>query len=280
VVFKFLLRPLGIHDFGDVRRIAAENWGGQDYLPHKFQEWLEDDGLLIGVEECNLGELVALAHVALLPDGTAWLEGLRVRSDFRNQGLSRMIMKQQMEYALDLKDNGLVNRIASTTYIKNETSIHLSLSSGFKLYGSNLIVSWNPKGELEDVVEVEPWKPTLEELQSLPYFQHTKQHILQFFVVQQLNEQWWQDSKNKVGFYRINGARGWLDERIEPHCVILEPTVDGMIGWLHYTTFKTGEDANTVIYPDTNLIEELKKTNLLAWTDWIPDCLYFVYDPE
>jgi GNAT superfamily N-acetyltransferase len=277
---RFQVRALMHHDYDDIHRIAIENWEGEDYLPHVFYKWLEDPGLLIGIEETHINQIVALAHVALLPDGTAWLEGLRVRSDFRNLGLSKIMMEHQIDYAKDLLHKGTITRIASSTYIKNDISIHLSISHGFRLYGSYLILTWNPDGDMEEAVDIHPWDPTWDEIISLPYFSDTKQHIIQFFQVQQANEKWWNETKGDLSFFIINGFKGWIDERVEPHCVVLEPTRDSIINWLHFTSFRIGKDASTVIYPKDALVEDLKKTNLLPWTDWIPDCLYFVYDPQ
>jgi RimJ/RimL family protein N-acetyltransferase len=276
---RFTIRNLGHHDYDDVRRIALENWEGEDYLPFAFFRWLEDPGILIGIEESVSHQIIGLGHVALLPDSTAWLEGLRVRSDFRNQGLSRVIMKHQMDYALDLLKKGDITRIASSTHIKNEISIHLSLSSGFKLYGSYLILAWNPNGDLEDSIEVQPWKPTWEEIRSLPYFQETNQQVIRFFLMEQLNENWWNKTKGELDFYKVNGFRGWLDDGIEPHCVVLDPSSSGIINWLQFASFRLGRDANTIIFPNHSILEELKRTQIITWTEFTPDCLYFVYDP-
>ena len=257
-----------------------ENWDGQDYLPHVFHKWVDNSSFFIGIEESRMNKIVALGHVAILPDGTAWLEALRVRSDFRNQGISKMIMSEQMKYALDLLKAGIITRIASCTYYKNTASIHLSSTNGFKQYGSYLILNWNPEEEREKSIKAEPWNPTWDEIQSLTYFQDTNRLIIQDFLIQQLTENWWLKTKEDLDFFIINGARGWINsKRVEPHCVILEPNKESIMDWLYYTYKNFGKDAGTVILPKISLVEELKKTNLIVWSDWVSDCLYFVYDP-
>ena len=275
----FIIRPLCHFDFPDVWKIARENWDGEDYLPRVFHEWVEAPGLFIGVEEIHSHQIVALAHVALLPDGSAWLEGLRVRTDYRGKGLSRTIMADQMAYAINLMNQGIVNRIASCTYLDNKTSMHLSETTGFKLEGRYLLLTWNPKGEMENRIDVTPWAPTWEEMQQIPYFRESNQVVVQFFLMEQFNERWWNERHKQLHFYQINGARGWINNNIEPHCIVLDDNRDSIISWLQYASFKLGKDATTIVLPKPSLVEDLKKTKLIAWSNWEPDCYYFVYRP-
>jgi RimJ/RimL family protein N-acetyltransferase len=273
-----IIRSLRHEDYDDILKISKEIWDGEDYLPRVFHHWVDAPGILLGIEDPLSHEVVTVAHVALLPDKSAWFEGLRVRSDFRGQGLSRKIMQVQMEYALEKLHKGSVARIASTTFIENETSIHLSLSSGFKRKGSYLFLTWNPKDTSIDSLRIEPWKPAWEEIRSIPYFQETDDRIIQFFMVQKISEAWWEKSKTLFQFYKVNGARGWLDLGHEPHCVALDPSKDSILNWLQFASSRFGNDASTIIYPNPSRIEELKTTKVRPWSDWVPDCLYFVYE--
>jgi GNAT superfamily N-acetyltransferase len=277
---SFKIRTLQHEDYPDILKISKEIWDGEDYLPRVYHQWVDSPGLFLGVEDTLSHAVVAVAHVALLPDGSAWLEGLRVRTDFRGKGLSRMIMKKQMDYALEKLKEGSIERIASTTYIDNEVSMHLSRSSGFKLQQTNLILSWNPEEGMDNSISIDPWNPTFSEIKSLPYFQDTGDHIIQFFMVQKISNPWWEKSKTEFQFFKVNGSRGWLDFNHEPHCVVLEPTKDSLIDWLMYASFRFDKEASTIIFPKPSLILELKETKLKTWSDWVPDCYYFVYDPS
>lgn len=277
---QYMIRPLVHHDFPDAWKIARENWDGEDYLPRSFHEWVDNTGLFIGVEDMTKREIIALAHVNLLPDGSAWLEGLRVRKDHRGKGLSRILMAEQMTYATKLMERDIVNRIASCTFIDNKTSMHLSQTTGFQLEERYLIVSWNPFGEMEDGIDVQPWKPTWNEIQEIPFFQESHQVVPQFFLMEQFNESWWQVRKSTYRFYKINGARGWINETVEPHCIVLDDSCKAVMNWLQFASFKLGKDASTVVLPKPLLIDELKKTKLAVWSRWEPDCYYFVYRPN
>jgi len=274
-----IIRTLRHEDYDDILKISKEIWDGEDYLPRIFHHWVDSPGLFLGIQDPLSHTVIAVAHVALLPDGSAWLEGLRVRTDFRGQGLSRKIMQVQMDYALDKLRNGTIARIASTTFIENETSQHLSLSSGFKLKNSYLILTWNPKDSSIDSLRIEPWEPDWEEIRSLPYFQETDDHIIQFFMVQKISQAWWEQSKASFQLFKVNGARGWLDQGHEPHCVVLDPSKQSILDWLQFASSQFGNDASTIIFPNPSRIEELKTTNIRPWSDWTPDCLYFVYEP-
>lgn len=128
------------------------------------------------------------------------------------------------------------------------------------------------------VEKIESWEPSWEEIRSMPYFQETDNHIIQFFMVQKISEIWWEKSKNEFQYFKVNGARGWLDHGHEPHCVILDPSKDSILDWLQFASSQFGEKANTIIYPNPKRVEELKTTKIEVWSNWVPDCLYFVYN--
>src|SRR5947209_17601080 len=57
-------------------RMTKDTWGGNDYLPYAWDEWLDRSSghFMAAVVD---GEVVGLQRATLMPDGTAWLEGIR-----------------------------------------------------------------------------------------------------------------------------------------------------------------------------------------------------------
>lgn len=274
----FIVRKVEEKDYSDVLKISKDIWEGNDYLPKVFHTWLHQTGLFIGVEDLSNKELVAVSHVALLHDGSAWLGGLRVRPDHQGKGISRMLINAQLNYALEKLHEGTVKRIACTTFIKNEASKHLCLSYGMQIKRAYLLLSWNKECKPRSL-QVEPWDPSWEEIEALPYFKDTEGLIVQFFKMQHISKTWWEQSKKDFQLFKVNGTRGWIEQSQEPHCVVLVPTADSLHDWLQFASERLGEEASTVILPKTKLVEELKQSSLEAWSDWEPDCLYFVYEP-
>jgi RimJ/RimL family protein N-acetyltransferase len=275
--YGFIVRPVQEQDYPDILKISKDIWEGYDYLPKVFHAWLRQPGLFIGVQDPITNELIAVSRVALLHDGTAWLGGLRVRPDYQGRGISHLMIQAQINYALEKLLQGSVQRIACATFIKNEASKHLCLSYGMQIKQTFLLLSWSKACMLRPL-QVEPWHPSWEEIEALPYFKDTKQVIVQFFKMQQISQAWWEQSKKDFQLFKINGARGWIDQSQEPHCVVLEPTATSLHDWLQFANEKLSEEASTVILPKARLIDELKQTQLEAWSNWEPDCFYFVYE--
>lgn len=274
----FMVRRVEEKDYSDVLKISKEIWDGHDYLPKVFHTWLHQAGLFIGVENLSNKELVAVSHVALLHDGSAWLGGLRVRLDHQGKGISRLMINAQLSYALEKLREGSVKRIACTTFIENEASKHLCLSYGMQIKQSYLLLSWN-KDCKPRPLQVEPWEPSWEEIEALPYFNDSDRLIIQFFKMQEISQGWWEQSKKDFQLFKVNGTRGWIEQSQEPHCIVLEPTASSIHDWLQFASERLGEEASTVILPKPKLVEELKQSTLEAWSEWEPDCLYFVYEP-
>lgn len=73
-------------------------WGGHDYIPEVWDEWIADRSAEMFVVEAD-GTPVALNRVRRVEDGSAWFEGARVHPDFRGRGLATMLGGNSMEVA-------------------------------------------------------------------------------------------------------------------------------------------------------------------------------------
>lgn len=73
-------------------------WGSGDYLPYVWDRWLvEQPGRLLVATAKR--RPVAVAHVVMVSEGEAWLEGLRVDSNFRRQGIAARLTVRCIEEA-------------------------------------------------------------------------------------------------------------------------------------------------------------------------------------
>lgn len=71
-------------------------WG--DYISDVFDAWLNDTNGKFLIAEIE-GRVVGCVHVALLGDGEAWDEGMRVHPDFRRRGISTALDAAAREFA-------------------------------------------------------------------------------------------------------------------------------------------------------------------------------------
>ncbi|MBI3859391.1 MAG: GNAT family N-acetyltransferase [Thaumarchaeota archaeon] len=73
-------------------------WGGHDYIPHVWAEWMSDRRGRMFVVEVG-GTPVGMNRVRFLEDGSAWFEGVRIHPDYRGRGLASMLGENSMKVA-------------------------------------------------------------------------------------------------------------------------------------------------------------------------------------
>jgi RimJ/RimL family protein N-acetyltransferase len=79
-------------------RITKDVWEGNDYIPSVWHEWLDDCRGCLQVATRN-GDVVGLQHVAVLPDGSAWLEGIRVVPEMQGAGIGSALLQAGIRWA-------------------------------------------------------------------------------------------------------------------------------------------------------------------------------------
>jgi RimJ/RimL family protein N-acetyltransferase len=123
-----VVRRVRVSDREDIFQISSKVWGGHDYLPFVFDEWLASPKChTYGVEV--EGRIVAVANLRLV-DGkkTGWMEGLRVHPDCRRRGYADMLTRHFVELGEELK----VQRLRYSTGGNNRASVKLAKKAGFK----------------------------------------------------------------------------------------------------------------------------------------------------
>ncbi len=118
-------------DFDDVLELTRDVWEGTDYVPYVWSDWLADARGYFHVALLD-NHLAGLQHIDLQPDGTAWLEGIRVATTARAQGIGRALLDHGVEWARNLGSPAV--RLAS--YSGNEASNRMAESAGLHLIHS------------------------------------------------------------------------------------------------------------------------------------------------
>lgn len=122
-----------------VLAFATTTWDGWDYIPQAWDRWLAaDDGVVLvacaadeargaGGEPVAAGQPVAIARLAMVAPGEAWLEGIRVDPAVRGRGVATNLQVAELAWAA--AHQARVVRYA--TGHENEGSHRLGAHHGF-----------------------------------------------------------------------------------------------------------------------------------------------------
>jgi GNAT superfamily N-acetyltransferase len=84
------IRPAAEADTPQVMELLGQIWGGEDYVPQFWLEWLRDrQGRLVVAE--NEGRILGTGRLARKSKDEWWLQGLRVHPEFEGQGIASQI---------------------------------------------------------------------------------------------------------------------------------------------------------------------------------------------
>src|ERR1700694_2520301 len=86
-----LIRPVRSADRDRVVELTRDIWGGHDYIPRVFDDWLSEAGATFQAVELD-GLVVGLQRLRPYASRLIWYEGLRVASTHRRQGLARAML--------------------------------------------------------------------------------------------------------------------------------------------------------------------------------------------
>lgn len=122
---EITLRPARVDDTPAVMELTSHIWEGHDYVPHVWDEWIQDTHGLIVVAEMD-GELVGFSRLARLSGNEWWLQGLRVHPQFEGRRIASRLHDFIVEYWQE--HYGGVVRFSTW----RPQVVHLAERSGFK----------------------------------------------------------------------------------------------------------------------------------------------------
>ena len=93
-----VVRPARPSDKEPLMSFIRNVWGGHDYIPSVWDDWLADTKNRMFVVEVG-GVPVGMNRLRFQEDGSAWLEGVRVHPDYRGRGLASMLGENSMRVA-------------------------------------------------------------------------------------------------------------------------------------------------------------------------------------
>jgi len=86
-----VIRPVRPADRARVVEITKDVWGGNDYLPDVFDDWVSEAGAAFQAAELD-GRVVGVQRLRPYAPGLVWYEGLRVATPQRRQGIARAML--------------------------------------------------------------------------------------------------------------------------------------------------------------------------------------------
>ena len=92
------VRPAKPSDKAPLMEFISRIWGGHDYIPRVWDEWMRERGAKTFVIEVDR-KPVGMSRVKFLEDGSAWLEGARVHPEYRGAGLASMLGRNSIRFA-------------------------------------------------------------------------------------------------------------------------------------------------------------------------------------
>jgi ribosomal protein S18 acetylase RimI-like enzyme len=125
--FGVTLRRASPGDREGVIEVESQATPNLSYLPEVFDLFVTDDLGEFLVAEVD-GELVACGKYTILPDGSAWLETLRVKPEYQGEGIGKRFYKRFFEIA-QRQDVGILRMY---TGVNNVVSKGLAESFGFR----------------------------------------------------------------------------------------------------------------------------------------------------
>jgi GNAT superfamily N-acetyltransferase len=122
---ELTLRPVRPADRERVIELTKDVWGGHDYIPDVFDDWVADSASAFQAVEVD-GVVVGLQRVRPYAPGLVWYEGLRVATSHRRQGLARAMLTSAIAEARG--HGGSEMRLATG----NPDAVRLFESAGFR----------------------------------------------------------------------------------------------------------------------------------------------------
>lgn len=95
---QLTIRPVRPADRDRIVEMTRDVWGGRDYIPMVFEDWVSDAGAAFQAAEMD-GVVVGVQRLRPFAQGQVWYEGLRVASTHRRRGIARVMLASALDEA-------------------------------------------------------------------------------------------------------------------------------------------------------------------------------------
>ncbi|KRQ86885.1 Acetyltransferase (GNAT) family protein [Caloramator mitchellensis] len=270
-------------DYDNLLDISKDIWGGTDYLPHIFHQWVDDKGFFLGAYN-EYDKLVGCAKLSYLLDGTGWLEGLRVHKDYRNLGIGKELASKILGIAKEKLKDSEINKIAFATHLTNVESININTKLGFKKEWESIIITkdehYIPKFKIEDF-RIEYFNLTYEDYLKLDYCKKLNGLVPLSFKFEKVTPELIEKMNKSNQFISINGYKGMFSIKGDISFEPFETKVEAIDAFYEYFSVLAKENnlpqpMTSICKEDLSLKEVLINNGFNTWCDWQPDYFYFV----
>ncbi|MGB9694638.1 MAG: GNAT family N-acetyltransferase [Caldisericaceae bacterium] len=135
------IRRVTASDKASILEISSKIWGGDDYVPFVFDEWLKDPKGFFACAEYD-GKISGFDRCVEVNPGYFWLEGLRADPKLQGHGVGEALTS----FFIDLGIERKAHTLALSTYVDNKASIHIIEKNGFeKVAGFIFFETWRRK---------------------------------------------------------------------------------------------------------------------------------------
>ncbi len=162
---EITIREATTEDLTDLAEISRTTWEGHDYLEQVSENWLKQQGFFVG--EIN-GRVIACGKLTTLPGEIAWLEGLRVHTNFKGKGYGKKLANEILRIAKARVDQGLLKTIQFSTYISNAQSISIAENQGFRADEHFHVISMENPPVIKHPVTLTKFIPTAKDFSIYP----------------------------------------------------------------------------------------------------------------
>ena len=163
---SFVTRPATMDDLDALCRIESSAIPGYEYMydNRNFYFGSENKGEMV-LSSTKDGYAIGMGQYSVLPDGSGWLEILRVQKEYQNQGVGKSIYERYMELAEETN----APSVAMFTGATNLASKGLAEINGFELaaayMGGDLLLDFDtdaPNPAFKEVTDAEEVKRLIE----------------------------------------------------------------------------------------------------------------------
>lgn len=118
--------------------ISSKIWEGHDYIPNIVEYWIRGENGILWVAELE-GRVQGFSRTSFLRPNTCWMEGIRVDTDARGQGIGKALTAHQIKVAFEMG----YEHCELSSFIENYESLSIVEKNGFRRVSAFKVFDWD-----------------------------------------------------------------------------------------------------------------------------------------